>query len=77
MHVTVIGTGLIGCSLGLALRKAGHFVTGVDKNEFTFRKPLGGVHWMTSAPWKMLLAKLTWWHFVFLWMPFYLFYRKS
>ncbi|MFN2394998.1 MAG: prephenate dehydrogenase/arogenate dehydrogenase family protein [Bacteroidales bacterium] len=33
MHVTAIGTGLIGCSLGLVLRKAGHFVTGVDKNE--------------------------------------------
>ncbi len=41
MHVTVIGTGLIGCSLGLALRKAGHFVTGVDKNELHLQEALG------------------------------------
>ena len=33
MHVTIIGTGLMGCSLGLALRKSGHFVCGVDVNE--------------------------------------------
>ncbi len=32
MHVTIIGTGLIGCSLGMALRRAGHHVTGVDHN---------------------------------------------
>jgi prephenate dehydrogenase len=41
MHVTVIGTGLIGCSLGLTLRKAGHFVTGVDKNEIHLQEALG------------------------------------
>lgn len=30
--ITIIGTGLIGCSFGLALRKQGHFVIGCDKN---------------------------------------------
>lgn len=33
MHVTIIGTGLMGCSLGLALKKNGHFVCGADGNE--------------------------------------------
>lgn len=40
MHVTLIGTGLIGCSLGLALRKAGHFITGVDQNETHLQEAL-------------------------------------
>jgi len=29
--ITIIGTGLIGCSFGMALRKHGHFVIGCDK----------------------------------------------
>ncbi|MFN3555903.1 MAG: prephenate dehydrogenase [Bacteroidales bacterium] len=33
MQVTIIGTGLMGCSLGLALKKAGHFVCGADTND--------------------------------------------
>lgn len=32
MQVTIIGTGLIGCSLGMALKKNGHHITGVDHN---------------------------------------------
>ena len=32
MNITIIGTGLMGCSLGLALKKGGHFITGVDHN---------------------------------------------
>lgn len=32
MNVTIIGTGLMGCSLGLALKKTGHFISGVDHN---------------------------------------------
>jgi prephenate dehydrogenase len=31
--ITIIGTGLIGCSFGLALRKQGHFVIGCDKSQ--------------------------------------------
>lgn len=31
--ITIIGTGLIGSSFGLALRKQGHFVIGCDKNQ--------------------------------------------
>ena len=31
--ITIIGTGLIGTSLGLALRKQGHFIIGYDKNQ--------------------------------------------
>jgi prephenate dehydrogenase len=32
MNVTIIGTGLIGCSLGMALKKHGHQISGVDNN---------------------------------------------
>jgi prephenate dehydrogenase len=32
MNITIIGTGLMGCSLGLALKKNGHFISGVDHN---------------------------------------------
>ncbi len=32
MQVTIVGTGLMGCSLGLALKKLGHHVCGVDNN---------------------------------------------
>jgi len=32
MNITIIGTGLMGCSLGLALKKGGHIITGVDHN---------------------------------------------
>ncbi|MDX9847976.1 MAG: prephenate dehydrogenase/arogenate dehydrogenase family protein [Tenuifilaceae bacterium] len=31
--ITIIGTGLIGTSLGMALRKQGHFVVGFDRSE--------------------------------------------
>ncbi|MFP4557131.1 MAG: prephenate dehydrogenase [Bacteroidales bacterium] len=31
--ITIIGTGLTGCSFGLALRKQGHFVIGCDKSK--------------------------------------------
>jgi prephenate dehydrogenase len=31
--ITIIGTGLIGCSFGLALRKYGHFVIGFDNSQ--------------------------------------------
>jgi prephenate dehydrogenase len=30
--ITIIGTGLIGCSFGLALKEHGHFIIGWDKN---------------------------------------------
>lgn len=45
MHVTIIGVGLIGCSLGLALRKNGHHVCGVDKNSKHLEeaKKIGGI----------------------------------
>lgn len=33
MHITIIGTGLIGCSMGMALKKQGHQVSGVDKSQ--------------------------------------------
>jgi prephenate dehydrogenase len=32
MKISIIGTGLMGGSLGLALKKEGHFITGVDHN---------------------------------------------
>ncbi len=32
MQITIVGTGLMGCSLGLALKKLGHHVCGVDNN---------------------------------------------
>ncbi len=40
MHVTIIGTGLMGCSLGLALKKSGHYITGVDQNETHLQEAL-------------------------------------
>lgn len=33
MHVAIIGTGLIGCSLGMALRQSGHYVSATDVHE--------------------------------------------
>lgn len=30
--ITIIGTGLIGCSFGMALREHGHYIVGLDKN---------------------------------------------
>ncbi len=45
MKVTIIGTGLMGCSLGMALKKNGHHVTGVDQNPVHLEKALfiGGI----------------------------------
>jgi prephenate dehydrogenase len=45
MQVTIIGTGLIGCSLGMALKKSGHHITGVDHNIDHLEKALlvGGI----------------------------------
>jgi len=45
MKVTIIGTGLMGCSLGMALKKNGHHVTGVDHNPVHLEKALfmGGI----------------------------------
>lgn len=49
--ITIIGTGLIGCSFGLALRKHGHFVIGCDKsrNNLALAKELEAVD-ATSHP---------------------------
>ena len=43
--ITIIGTGLIGCSFGMALRKHGHFVIGCDnsQNNLTLAKELEAV----------------------------------
>lgn len=43
--ITIIGTGLIGCSFGMALRKHGHFVVGCDSslNNLTLAKELEAV----------------------------------
>lgn len=43
--ITIIGTGLIGSSLGMALRKQGHFIIGCDKSQsnLTLAKELEAV----------------------------------
>jgi prephenate dehydrogenase len=45
MNITIIGTGLMGCSLGMALKRNGHQVTGVDNNPSHLEKALfmGGI----------------------------------
>ncbi len=45
MQITIVGTGLIGCSLGMALKKQGHHITGADSNPDNLEKALfrGGV----------------------------------
>jgi prephenate dehydrogenase len=45
MQITIIGTGLIGCSLGMALKKNGHYITGVDNIPSHLEKALymGGI----------------------------------
>ncbi len=45
MQITIIGTGLIGCSLGMALKKQGHHITGADSNPDNLEKALfrGGI----------------------------------
>ena len=45
MHITIVGTGLIGCSLGMAMKKQGHHITGVDNNSKNLDKALfrGGI----------------------------------
>ncbi len=52
--ITIIGTGLIGCSLGLALRKQGYFVIGCDKNMINLEqaKAIGAIdtHSQTCKP---------------------------
>ncbi len=49
--ITIIGTGLIGSSLGMALRKQGHFVIGCDKNIINLEqaKTIGAID-ATSQP---------------------------
>jgi prephenate dehydrogenase len=45
MNITIIGTGLMGCSLGMALKRNGHHITGVDNNPSHLEKALfmGGI----------------------------------
>ncbi len=45
MKITIIGTGLIGCSLGMVLKKGGHHITGVDSNAIHLEQALnmGGI----------------------------------
>ncbi|MFW5663897.1 MAG: prephenate dehydrogenase [bacterium] len=45
MKITIIGTGLIGCSLGMALKKQGHYITGADSSADNLEKALfrGGI----------------------------------
>lgn len=50
LNITIIGTGLIGCSLGLALKKNGHYVCGVDKDKSHLEeaKKRGGIDYYES-----------------------------
>ncbi len=50
MRITIIGTGLMGCSMGMALKKSGHYITGVDNNPVHLEKAhlMGGIdEWAT------------------------------
>jgi prephenate dehydrogenase len=60
MQVTIIGTGLIGCSLGLALKKSGHHITGVDNNPSHLEKALfmGGIDEISSLDDALITAQL-------------------
>lgn len=40
MKISIVGTGLIGCSLGLALKKQGHHLIGVDLNSHHLEQAL-------------------------------------
>jgi len=45
MRITIIGTGLMGCSMGMVLKKNGHHITGVDNNPLHLEKAqiMGGI----------------------------------
>ncbi len=56
MKITIIGTGLMGSSLGLALKKSGHFITGVDSEPLHLEQAqsIGAID--RSLPLQMALA---------------------
>jgi prephenate dehydrogenase len=45
MKITIVGTGLMGCSIGLALKKLGHHIIGVDTNQENIKDAMvmGGI----------------------------------
>ncbi len=52
MNITIIGTGLIGCSMGMALKKSGHHIRGIDNNPMHLEKALamGGIDEAEASP---------------------------
>lgn len=50
--ITIIGTGLIGCSMGMRLRELNHFVVGIDSNNENLEKALnlGAIDAKSQSP---------------------------